>query len=124
MAPSGATAYTLTIGSTALTLYRLVGDGFERWFDEDGDYTANKILRGSARQVVIDVAGASWPPLTLEVECANAAAVATLRGLARQSGTLSNTRGRSASVYLARVREPEREGLYGVVAEITVERLS
>lgn len=115
------TVYTFS----GVTFVRQAGGEFERWFADESSYSVNKILRGSSRRVVIDVAGASWPKLALRAQLATLADVATLRGLARQAGTLSSTRGRSARVFLAGVAEPEASNTsYGLTLDLTFERLS
>jgi hypothetical protein len=118
------TIYTLTVGAVSVAFTRQTDAGFERWFAEDGAYTANKILRGTSRRVVIDTAGAVWPKLTIRAEFATLAAVATCRTLARGRGTLSNTRGRGATIYLATIAEPESDSAYGLTLDLTFERLS
>lgn len=121
---SGKTVYTLTVAGVALTFTRPERDP-ERWFAEDSNYRANKILRGVDRRVVIDIGGANWPKLTIRAEFTTTANVATARTFARKTGTLSNTRGRSATVYLATIAEPEIDATaYGRILDLSFEKLS
>lgn len=122
-APRGATTYTLTVGSTALTFMRPEGE-FDRWFNQEPAYTKSKVLRGTSARTVIDVGADDWAALTIKAAFLSAANVTTARGFVGQAGTLANTRGFSAAVFVAKVGEAEESALYGLTLDLTFERLS
>jgi hypothetical protein len=118
------TTYTYTVGGTTVTFTHQAGGEFERWFEEDTAHTESYILRGTSRRLVIDVGGVTYSPLRVRAEVASEATIATLRSLRAQQGTLSNSRGRSASAILLTIRESEPNNTsYGRIADLTFKRL-
>ena len=117
------TVYTLTVGATSVTFVRQVSGEFERFFSPQAAYATSKILRGTTRRTVIDVAGVDYPALTLRAEFTTAADAATCRDLTGQQGTLTNTRGQSATVLLAKAIRTETPS-YAYTLDLTFERLS
>jgi hypothetical protein len=119
------TVYTFAVGAASVTFTRQAGGEFDAWFEEDTAHTESKILRGTSRRTVIDVGGTNYSPLGLRAEFASTAAAATLRGLRAQSGTLSNSRGETATAMLITAKRTEvGNTTYGLVLDLTFKRLS
>lgn len=97
---SGKTVWTFTVGGVDYTWYRaLSGAEFEPWFSAEGQYTVDVVLGSTlASDNYLDIGGVSVPPLTMRAVFASSSYRETLRSACLlQSGTLSNTRGRSAT---------------------------
>lgn len=100
---SGKTVWTFTVSGVDYTWYRaLSGSEFEPWFSAEGQYTVDGVLGALvAADNYLDIGGVTVPPLSLRAAFASSSYRETLRSACLlQTGTLSNTRGRSATATL------------------------
>jgi hypothetical protein len=104
---SSQTTYTFTpTGGTAVTFNRrLAGDTFTPWFTLASSYVKDEALDGGVGY--LDVGAYRYPPLEILAHCASTSERATLKSQQRLRGTLSNSRGRSATVMLVSAEEVE-----------------
>lgn len=95
--PPGATLYTFQ----SITFARVLeGDTFVPWLFPEVQYTADPVLGGT--QVYLDIGGDGVATLSMRGSCStdnDRAALKDARGL---TGTLSNTRGRTATATLVK----------------------
>jgi hypothetical protein len=88
---------------------RIDGDDLVPWFYPDSTYTKDVVLGGA--QAYIDLGASIYPPLTFRGSCLSSANRATLIAALGTTGTLSNTRGHSATVTLLKAT-PVNSGDY------------
>jgi len=95
--PDGLTVYTF---SGIQHARMLEGDSFPPWFADETQYTKDAVLGGS--QSYLDIGASVAPPLSFRALVETAADRQTLQNARNSTGTLSNTRGRSATVTLVK----------------------
>jgi hypothetical protein len=84
-----------------ITFYRPLQSGeFAPWFFPETEYTADPVLGGT--QVYLDFGGDSVAPLAMRALAKSASDRQTLRLARRSTGTLTNSRGRTATASLVK----------------------
>lgn len=95
--PSGATIYTFA----AITFIRKIeGDDFAPWFNADPQYTKDQVLGGE--DAYIDFGADISGPLSFRASCLSASDRNALITARKTTGTLSNTRSRTATATLVK----------------------
>lgn len=121
----GITVYTFTANGTTVQFIRRRSGTIDGWFGVKPSYTKDSILPSGTTGggVIIDFGAYDYKPLQITAELPSAVARATLKSLATYAGTLSNTKGRSASAVLTVADEPD-EGDGTFLLECTFEKFS
>ncbi len=95
--PSGTTTYTFA----GVTFARVVeSDEVVPWLYPQPQYTIDTVLGGA--RTYLDIGASVAPPLSFRASCLSAANRVTLIGAVGTSGTLTNTRGHTATVTLVK----------------------
>lgn len=104
--PSRFAIYTFA----AVTFIRRIdGDDLAPWFNADSVFTKDPVLGGAV--AYIDIGADVYPPLTFRGACLTAADRVLLMAARNTTGTLSNTRGHSATATLLKAA-PMNSGDY------------
>lgn len=95
--PSGFTVYTFA----SVSFIRVIeGENIQPWFYAEGQFQKDVTLGGT--KVYLDVGATVYPQMVFRASCLSAADRLALTNALWSSGTLSNTRGHSATVVLVK----------------------
>ena len=103
------------------TIREVSGDEFPPWFDAEPQITKDAVLGATtAAQSYLDTGAIVYPPLTIRAAFASSSARETfITANLLQSGTLANTRSRSATALL--VKAVRLDALPRYLADLTFE---
>lgn len=107
-----------------LTFSREAAEGFVPWFVSRAEYTRDAVLSDTTARSYIDLGATVREPLEVRAVFASSAARETFIGKLRTSGTLSNTRSRSATAVLVKAARVDLGRAYRWGLDLTFEYVS